>query len=354
MIEETGVGTFLARRKGGLVILDTRSPGEFDAGHIVGAASLPLFSDAERARVGTAYKQVAPREALLQGLEIVGPKMRWLVEEASRLTGARFGLSPKPGAPAERPCVGVYCWRGGSRSGSVAWLLDTAGFDVVRLRGGYKTYRTHARALLDDLPFDFHVVDGLTGSGKTLLLHELSRAGAQVLDLEGIARHKGSAFGLSPGDEQPTTEHAENLIYAHLSGFDASRPVWVENESRNVGRVFLPQGLLDAVERGRRYELRVPQDERVAHIVGQYGSYKRQVLADTFHHLRKRLGGAASQAAIAAVDAGDLASAAEIALVYYDKAYRHYSERQGWTESRVLESSMADFPALAQRLHRGE
>ena len=350
MIEVVGVGRFLARRNAGLVLLDTRSPGEYAAGHIVGAQSLPLFTDEERARVGTTYKQVDPREALLEGLAIIGPKMRGFVEEATRLSGARFGRTPKPDTTPPRPQVGVYCWRGGSRSGSVSWLLDMAGFDVVRLRGGYKAYRTHARAFIDDLPHDFRVVDGLTGTGKTVLLHELERAGAQVLDLEGIARHKGSAFGLTPGDEQPTTEHAENLIYARLRSFDATRPVWVENESRNIGRVFLPAGLIAAVERGRRYELRVPQAERVAHIVGQYGQYRRQVLADTFHHLRKRLGGAATQEAIAAVDAGDLARAAEIALVYYDKAYRHYSQRQGWAETVVLESSMKDFHQLAREL----
>ena len=347
MIELLDAGEFLRKQQAGLVCLDTRSPGEYAAGHIVGARSLPLFSDAERARVGTTYKQVDPREALLEGLDIVGPKMRWLVEEAARLTGAEFGLSPKP---TDRPRVGVYCWRGGSRSSSVAWLLETAGFDVYRLRGGYKAYRQHARGFIYGLDVDFRVIDGLTGSGKTVLLHQLAKAGAQVLDLEGIANHKGSAFGLTPGNEQPTTEHAENVIFSKLSAMDPKDPIWVENESRNVGRVFLPDGLLRAIEGGRRYELRVPQAERVAHIVGQYGQYKRQVLADTFHHLRKRLGGAASQAAIEAVDRGDLATAAEIALVYYDKAYRHYSERQGWDGTTVLEASMADFARLARGL----
>ena len=350
MIELLGPDEFLRKQKDGLVCLDTRSPGEYAAGHIVGARSLPLFTDEERARVGTTYKQVDPREALLEGFEIVGPKMRWLVEEAARLSGADFGLAPKP---ETRPKIGVYCWRGGSRSGSVSWLLETAGFDVYRLRGGYKAYRGHARAFIDGLDVDFRVIDGLTGSGKTVLLHELAKVGAQVLDLEGIANHKGSAFGLTPGEEQPTTEHAENVVYDVLSAMDPVDPIWVENESRNVGRVYLPDGLVSAIERGRRYELRVPKAERVGHIVSQYGKYKRQVLADTFHHLRKRLGGAATQEAIAAVDAGDLARAAEIALVYYDKAYRHYSERQGWTDTTVLEASISSFPTLARELARG-
>lgn len=331
-------------REEGLVVLDTRSPGEYTQGHIAGAASLPLFSDGERARVGTTYKQVDPREALLEGLEIVGPKMRHLVEEAGRLSGASFGLPAKPR-------VGVYCWRGGSRSGAVTWLLTTAGFEVYRLTGGYKAYRQYARAFLDDLPFDFRSVDGSTGSGKTVLLHELRRAGAQVLDLEGIANHKGSAFGLAPGQRQPSSEAAENEIYGVLAGFDAARPVWLENESRNIGKVFLPDGIIEAIGSAHRVEIVVPTDDRVAHIVAQYGRYPRAVLADTFRHIRKRLGGQATQRAIDAVEAGDLAAAARLALVYYDKAYAHYSERQAHPTSERHEVRFAGLPALARRLH---
>ena len=329
---------FLAAvRARSLPVLDTRSPGEYTRGHLAGAHPLPLFTDDERARVGTTYKQVEPRQALLLGLELVGPKMRWLVEEAERLAG---GVGE----------VALYCWRGGQRSAATAWLLAQAGFTVARLAGGYKAYRRHARAFIDDLPFDLRVVDGLTGSGKTVFLHALEAAGAQVLDLEGIANHKGSSFGLTPGDSQPTSEHAENLIYARLAGFDASRPVWVENESRNVGKVFLPDGLVDAIAAGHRVELVVPTEDRVEHIVGQYGRYKRSVLADTFHHLRKRLGGQASQEAIAAVDAGDLHTATRIALRYYDKTYTHYSARQAHPSSERHEVRIAELPELARRL----
>ena len=333
----TSPADFLGRLDAGLVCVDTRSPGEYEAGHIAGAVSLPLFSNEERARVGTTYKQVDPREALLEGLEIVGPKMRQLVERADELTrGTRE--------------IGVYCWRGGSRSGSVSWLLGMAGYTVHRLEGGYKAYRQHARAFIDDLPFEFKSVDGSTGSGKTILLHHLREAGAQVLDLEAVANHKGSAFGLTPGDEQPTSEHAENLIYAQLRGFDVSRPVWLENESRNIGRVFLPDGMVDAIANAHRVEIVVPVEDRVEHIVSQYGTYKRAVLADTFHHLRKRLGGKATQDAIAAVDAGDLHTAARIALTYYDKAYAHYSERQAHPTSERHEVRFGELPELASRL----
>ena len=330
------------QREEGLVLLDTRSPGEFEQGHIVGARSLPLFTDAERKIVGTTYKQVDPRKALLEGLDIVGSKMRWLVEEAERLSSASFD--------GAKPCVGVYCWRGGARSGSVAWLLETAGFEVIRLDGGYKAYRQHARDVLTSNPWSLLVVDGPTGSGKTIFLNALQAYGAQVVDLEAIANHKGSAFGLAPGATQPSGEHAENMIFATLSGFDVSRPVWVENESRNIGKVFLPTVFVDALAKGHRVELHVPTEDRIDHIVEQYGAYKHEVLADTFHHLRKRLGGKSTQDAIAAIDAGDLRTAASIALLYYDKAYAHYSQRQGHPTSERHEVRIADLDALAQRL----
>jgi len=328
----------------GLSVLDTRSPGEYSQGHIIGAESLPLFSDAERARVGTTYKQVDPREAMLEGLEIVGPKMRWLVEEATSLSKATFGLKDKSR-------IGVYCWRGGSRSSAVTWLLETTGFEVFRLEGGYKAYRQYARDYLNDLPFKFNSVDGSTGSGKTVLLQELAKRGAQVLDLEAIANHKGSAFGLAPGDEQPSTEHAENEIFAQLSGFDPDKEVWLENESRNIGKVFLPDGIIEAIGNAHRVVIVVPEADRIAHIVGQYGEYRSTVLADTFHHLRKRLGGQATQEAISAIDAGDLDTAARIALRYYDKAYAHYSARQGHPSSERHEVRFQDLTSLAAKLH---
>lgn len=344
MIHDCDAAELLSEmRERNLTALDTRSPGEFAAGHLSGARSLPLFSDEERAAVGTTYKQVGPREAVLQGLEFVGPKMRDLVEGAARLTGAQFG--------GERaPRVGVYCWRGGQRSGSVAWLLARGGFEVLRLRGGYKAYRQYARAFLDELPHRFAVVDGATGSGKTVLLRELAARGAQVLDLEGIANHRGSAFGLAPGAVQPTTEQAENEIYARLASFDPALPVWVENESRNVGKVFLPEGIVDNLAGSPRILLEMSTEDRVRHIVDEYGDYPREHLVGVFVHLRKRLGGQATQAAIAAVDAGDLAAATRLALVYYDKAYAHYSERQGHPSTRRVPARYGAWDRLADQL----
>ena len=395
MIEPIDTTEFLRRqREEGLLLLDTRSPGEYAQGHVPGAASLPLFTDAERAEVGTLYKQIDPHEALLRGLELVGPKMRGLVEQAERLVEGhnrsptvRNRLSPKPADAAAqahhqittKPAsaaidtprtpvknVGVYCWRGGSRSSSLAWLLETAGFAVTRLDGGYKAYRQANRDFLEELfspdaervPVQLRVIDGPTGSGKTVLLQALAAAGAQVLDLEGIARHKGSAFGLTPGDTQPTSEAAENEIARRLRDYSArfsalgadAPPLWVENESRNIGRVFLPDALMDALDRAPRVELAVPREERLDHIVSEYGAYPPELLAATFTQIGKRLGGEATQQAIAALRAGDLHTAAAIALRYYDKTYAHYSSRQQPAQTERHEVRLNQLADLAKQL----
>jgi tRNA 2-selenouridine synthase len=340
MIELIDPKQFLEKQDQGLVILDTRSPGEYAEGHIIGAKSLPLFTDEERAKVGTTYKQVDPKQALLEGLEIVGPKMRWLIEEAERLiaTSAR---------PSE---VGIYCWRGGQRSSSVAWLLEKAGLKVSRLEGGYKAYRGYGREFIEQLPHTFKVVDGSTGSGKTVLLHELKKRGAQVLDLEGIANHKGSAFGLTPGATQPSSEQATNVIVDQLRHFDPDKTVWVENESRNIGQVFLPDAITSKLANSHRLQIVVPRADRVAHIVEMYGEYPREQLIVTFQKIQKRLGGLAVKQAIEAIQAGDLATAAELALVYYDKAYAHYSERQKVPSVERVEVRMEGLGELAGRL----
>jgi len=331
---------FLEKQAAGLVLLDTRSPGEFEQGHIVGAKPLPLFSNEERAKVGTTYKKVDPKQAFLEGLEIVGPKLRWLVEEATR-------QAQNSALPSE---VGVYCWRGGDRSASVATLLAKAGLKVTRLKGGYKAYRTYGRTYMEQLPHSFTVVDGSTGSGKTVLLHALRERGAQVLDLEGIANHRGSAFGLVPGTVQPHSEHATNVIFETLRHFDPSKKVWVENESRNIGSVFLPDAINAKLANSHRLQLVVPRADRIAHIVDMYGEYPTATIVETIGKIKKRLGGLATKQAIEAAEAGDAATVADLVLNYYDKAYAHYSERQAAPSVERVEVRFEELEELAGRL----
>ncbi len=311
----------------GFALLDVRSPAEYATGKLPAALSLPLFTDAERAVVGTLYKQVSPDEALLKGLEIAGGKMRHLVEEARRL------------APTGQ--VVVHCWRGGQRSGSVAWLLERAGLDVVQLTGGYKAARAAIRTYLNSSGHQLRVLSGPTGSGKTQVLQAMQKLGANVIDLEGLAHHKGSSFGAIGEAPQPSTEEFENQLFAALRDLPTDQPVWLEDESRMIGHIYLPDEFYHRLTAAPVTLLDQPFDWRVERLVDLYGAYPREELLTAFTRIRKRLGGQHLNTAIAALEADDLATAARIALVYYDKAYHHYGERR---EAPVVRRVMAASP----------
>jgi tRNA 2-selenouridine synthase len=303
----------------GYTLLDVRSPGEYTTGKLPNAESLPLFTDAERAEVGTLYKQTSPDAALLSGLEIAGGKMRWLVEEARRL------------APNNK--VVVHCWRGGQRSGSVSWLLERAGFEVAKLTGGYKSARHYIRKYLGEDRHKLRVLSGPTGSGKTPILLAMRAQGAQVIDLEGLANHKGSAFGGLGEAPQPSTEEFENQLFAALRSIPEGATIWLEDESRLIGHVYLPDEFYDRLCSAPVYALEQPLEWRVEHLVENYAKYPKDQLEASFRRIQKRLGGQHLKAAVEALANDDFASAARIALVYYDKAYHHYGERR---QARVV------------------
>ena len=307
------------------VLLDVRSPGEYAQGHVPGALSFPLFTDEERAAVGTAYKQVGPEPAFLLGLDFVGPKMAGFVRSAQAL------------APERR--IAMYCWRGGQRSGSMAWLLRQAGFDVLTLQGGYKAWRHVALTALHSRLFDFKVLGGLTGSGKTPVLHALTALGEQVVDLEGLAQHKGSAFGQC--GPQPSVEQFENNLFSAFEHLEPDRPIWIEDESRSIGRVYIPDHIWNQIRDAPLYEIHIPHKIRVQHIAEEYGQTPMDTLRETFTRLQKKLGGQHVKTALEALAVGDLASAVEVALVYYDKTYRHLMELRD--EKQVKQHQFDDF-----------
>ncbi len=291
-------------------VLDVRAPIEFAQGHVPGALSLPLFSDEERARIGTTYKQVSQNRAVHLGLEFFGPKMSALVKQAEKLAPGRE--------------VRLHCWRGGMRSGAVMWLLELAGFRVHLLDHGYKEYRRAVLASFAE-PRAWRVLGGLTGSGKTDVLHALAAAPHQqpVVDLEGLAHHKGSAFGAIGQPAQPTQEQFENNLAAALAAWPATTPVWVEDESRQVGRVTIPPALFAQLRAAPRWLLEVPRAARVAKLAAEYGAEDPAELAAAIGRLAKRLGGLATQQALDAVTAGDFALMVELVLDYYDKTYAY-------------------------------
>jgi tRNA 2-selenouridine synthase len=291
-----------------LPVVDVRSPGEFAQGHIPGAVNIPLFSNEERARVGTTYKQVSQDEALLLGLELVGPKMASFVRESKVL------------APGKE--ILVHCWRGGMRSGSFGWLLETAGMKVSTLVGGYKAFRNEVLAGLQ-ISQKIIVLGGKTGSGKTEILHKLRELGEQVVDLEGLAHHKGSSYGAIGQLPQPSNEHFENELYAQWRRLDPTRRVWIEDESRSVGRCLLPDAVWNQMRNAPLVIVDMDKRVRIERLVREYACFDLNLLYEATHRIQKRLGGQHHKAAIAALDQKDFATVADITLTYYDKAYQH-------------------------------
>jgi tRNA 2-selenouridine synthase len=211
----------------------------------------------------------------------------------------------------------------------VAWLLDFAGIPVSVIKGGYKAFRTQQRSWLESVPWNFIILGGMTGSGKTDLLHALKASGEQILDLEGLANHKGSAFGWIGEEPQPSTEHYENLIAQALRGMDHSRRIWVENESRSVGKVFVPDAVWAVMCNAPLVHLEIPLSARVDNLVKTYvDGDNKQALIDSFEKIQKRLGGQHLNAALESLKADDYAAAAEVALTYYDKTYTYGLEKR--------------------------
>ena len=303
-----GIEEFLEKART-IPVIDVRSPAEYARARIPGAVNIPLFDDDQRASVGTTYKQIGKDQAVLLGLEFVGPKLVDFVQRA-------WALDPQCSE------VLVHCWRGGMRSGSFGWLLNTAGMQVATLAGGYKAYRTHILSAFEE-PRKLVVLGGKTGSGKTEILKELAQQGQQVIDLEALAQHKGSSYGAIGQLPQPTTEHFENLIYEKWAGFDAQKTIWVEDESRLVGHCYVPMPLWEQMSHAPMVFVDVPKEIRIGRLVREYGGQNHQLLCEATERIKKRLGGQNYQAALTALAAHDYAQVSNITLDYYDKAYLH-------------------------------
>lgn len=324
------VAQILEARKSRTVI-DVRTPAEFAQGHIPGAVNLPLFSNEERAVVGTIYKQQNPELAMLKGLEYAGAKMRWYVEEAQRLAKGKE--------------IALHCWRGGKRSESIAWLLGQAGFDVMTLKGGYKNYRNYIHAYLAEQTAPLLILGGYTGSGKTQILHELAKQGEQIIDLEALAHHKGSAFGALGESEQPTVEQFENDLFEAYFKLDQTRRIWLEDESKAIGKVYITDGFWQQMLHATHIKLEIPLHERIHHLVNIYANYPKEGLIESFEKIKKRLGGLHLNQALEALESNDFAEAARIALIYYDKTYEHCLQNK--TEATI-------YPFKVETFHPGK
>ncbi len=288
-------------------VIDVRTPSEFVKGHIPGAINIPVFSDDERVVVGTLYKKEGRDAAVLKGLEYVGPGMADFVRAAKHL--------------AVNGQVLVHCWRGGMRSGSMAWLFRTAGLKASVLEGGYKAYRAHVRKQMASVKWNFVILGGPTGSGKTDVLKALDESGQQILDLEGLAHHKGSAFGALGQEPQPTSEQFENNIYEKMRHFNPLQVIWVEGESHSIGRVFVPDILFELLMKAPLVMFELTREKRIDRLVREYGSFSKELLAESVKKIQKRLGGLKTIEALKALENNDYHKVASVTLEYYDKGY---------------------------------
>lgn len=245
-------------------IIDVRSPAEYAEDHIPGAISAPVLNNDERAIVGTLYAQASSFEAKKRGAALISRNIATHLETL-------FKDKPRNWRPL------VYCWRGGQRSGAMAHILAQIGWQVSRLEGGYKAYRRHVMAELQQLParFEFRVVCGATGSGKSRLLSALQEQGAQVLDLEGLAKHRGSLLGNLPDEPQPAQKMFDTLVWDALHGFDPARPIFVEAESKKIGRVAVADALIEAMRGSACILIDAPVEARVQLLMEDYAHFLR-------------------------------------------------------------------------------
>jgi tRNA 2-selenouridine synthase len=303
-------------------IIDVRSPAEYAHGHIPDAINVPLFEDDERAEIGTLYKQTGRQVAILRGLEIAGTKMKALAERGIAIAAGTNADSRSmvSGTHAGQPRILVHCWRGGMRSRSMGWLLEQTGIDVVLLAGGYRAYR-HSGHERFAQPLNLVVLGGLTGSGKTLQLQQLADAGEQVIDLEALANHRGSAFGGVGLGEQPTVEQFENRLQQCLRQLDMDRRIWIEAESQSIGRTFIPLPFFRQAVVAPMIVTAVPLRRRVELLTAEYSRFSADELIASVEKIRKRLGGQNVQRAIEAIRTNAYEECVEICLAYYDKSY---------------------------------
>jgi len=319
-----------------LCVLDVRSPSEYQRGAIPGARSLPLFDDSERSSVGIAYHTAGRQEAIKVGLELVGPKLRSMVERADQYCKA-----------GQR--IGLYCWRGGMRSSAVAWLLELYGFEVVTLGGGYKAFRRFVLARLAE-PYRLIVLSGMTGAGKTETLAQLARRGEATIDLEHLASHRGSAFGWLGLPPQPSQQQFENMLALELLKHRTAERIWIEDESRRIGTITIPQSFWLQMRAAPIVALEVPQDRRIERLVREYGTFPPEQLAACLRAIRHRLGAERTARALSALAEGRLGDVAAIALAHYDKSYRHSlrkrAERIQWVHADSPDHAAAQLVTL--------
>lgn len=316
-------------------LIDVRSEGEFNAGRIPLATNIPILTNEERKIVGTIYKHNGSQTAVMKGLELTGPHLSERLKIALKIVAGRN--------------IVVHCWRGGMRSEFFAFLFHYYGLKPMMIKGGYKSYRTKAHETFST-SFNIQVLSGKTGSAKTYILNELEQLGEQVIDIEKLAHHRGSTFGALGMKVQNSQEQFENELFECLRKLDPSRPVWVEDESRNIGSNVIPEGFWKQMRAADRYVVEKDFEERLAIIMKDYGDFSKDDLANSMNKIGKRLGPQHLKAAIEFLTAGEIEQAFKLALVYYDKAYSFQIEKLVNIRKVLIDAHNMSHSDTAQKL----
>lgn len=334
-IRSLEIDEFIAAVPMGATILDVRSPKEFAQGHMPGAINLPLLNDIERHEVGLTYKNQGNHAAVKLGFRLTGYKFIDYIETAEQY--ARGGL------------IYVYCWRGGLRSNTMAWLLASAGMQVMLLKGGYKQYRNWCLERFR-IPLPLVAISGKTGAGKTELLQALGEQGAAVIDLEALALHRGSAFGGLGLGTQPTQEAFENMLAMRLWEVASNERVWVENESRFIGKLRIPDHFFVQLKRCPLVTVERDVMERAKRILAEYGSFSESLLIEKTKSITKRMGGDRVKMSVSALESGDRLGWVLPLLDYYDRNYEHSIQSRVGKEEHVISAAYMEAPAIVPLL----
>ena len=296
-------------------IVDVRSPSEFCQGHWPGAINVPLFSDTERQAIGKSYKKESRLKAIFNGLKTTIPKTTKLLKLILETTLKDEGVSRS---------LRIYCWRGGMRSKAFAWLARTIGINTYLLKGGYKSYRKWVLNQFEaDLPL--RLIGGKTGTRKTDLLNSIEKENIYVIDLEGVANHRGSSFGSLGMKEQPSTQQFENILAESIDNFHKSKAneIWLEDESSNLGKCRIPINLYKKMKAAPIIEIIKTKDERLENLVNLYSQNSQSGLKDAVLRIRKRLGPQRTKLALEAIEKKEWSKACDAMLDYYDKCYEY-------------------------------
>jgi tRNA 2-selenouridine synthase len=325
-VQKINIDDFIIETSTGIgssFIIDVRSPAEFEHAHIPSALNIPLFDNEQRAMIGTTYKKQSREAAIKAGLPLFGTKMLPMIETVEAWIKDRQKEND-----VTKPTIYVHCWRGGMRSAAVAWLLDLYGYKVIQLTGGYKAYRNWVLEQFT-IAYSLKVLGGFTGSGKTEILHALQEKNYAVIDLEGLANHKGSAFGAIGQLPQPSQEMFENILAKKLWEVNKNKKtIWIEDESQRIGTVLIPTPLFHLMRNSTCYFMTIPFEQRLAFILEGYGKFDAQSLIEATERIQKRLGGLETKNAIAHIMQGELKEAFSILLKYYDKWYEKNAKNE--------------------------